>query len=436
MIVNKIIDEILKSKNMKQAQEAIWKSFLGKKCINKCGSSLKVAILNAPCNGFGDIIFAQKIAKYLKDWYDVQIKIFTTLPEAHIKLGENPNNLVEAIEIKNKQCRTFNRLNFGPYSKEYFHLYFIAPLAADFLPDKNQIIRKFKYANKFNVFFFSEYNAPYSSKYDFPTGIGSKNLGLLLVKPPKTERLSELYNPYAVIYIASEDNIPRARACYKGFIELIISKYYKKYKKLDIVVPEWISKDLSNNNSLDKFLDIVLHYYPHVIIKDKNQEQHLDYSSSIKTNVNNILTIRGDILPVNNIKMFSLIKYSIKDILVTGDQSLTDVLSCCSNKNIYYQIAPWKESLGKQLSKELPNKYLSSKKTSCGTLHSIKYDSNYSNFLKQWNFKKLAKPKLNAIMLSTIEIKKNTQIEQILELINTSRKLKNLKQKINQIFEK
>ena len=34
-------------------------------------------------------------------------------------------------------------------------------------------------------------------------------------------------------------------------------------------------------------------------------------------------------------------KDSVEDILVTGDQSLTDVLSCCkSNKNVWYQIAP------------------------------------------------------------------------------------------------
>ena len=48
---------------------------------------------------------------------------------------------------------------------------------------------------------------------------------------------------------------------------------------------------------------------------------------------------RGDILPVKRDLFISLVKYSIEDILLTGDQSITDAISyCTSQKNIWYQV--------------------------------------------------------------------------------------------------
>ena len=64
-------------------------------------------------------------------------------------------------------------------------------------------------------------------------------------------------------------------------------------------------------------------------------------------------------------------KDSVKDILVTGDQSLTDIISCCKYKRVWYQIAPWKKGLAENLHKHLPNEYYGTYKTSCGTLKSI-----------------------------------------------------------------
>jgi hypothetical protein len=89
---------------------------------------------------------------------------------------------------------------------------------------------------------------------------------------------------------------------------------------------------------------------------------------------------------------------SVEDILLTGDQSITDALSCCSSKNIFYQIARWKRMFGKGLAKYMPNQYLKSYKTSCGTLKAIDYHSNYKKFVKDWDFRTLAKPKMDAII--------------------------------------
>jgi hypothetical protein len=89
---------------------------------------------------------------------------------------------------------------------------------------------------------------------------------------------------------------------------------------------------------------------------------------------------------------------SEEDILVTGDQSLTDILSCCPSKNIWYQIAEWKEDYAKELSALMPNHYYKSKKTSCGSLTGIALRSDYRDFVKKWDFRKLAKSKLNKIV--------------------------------------
>ena len=71
--------------------------------------------------------------------------------------------------------------------------------------------------------------------------------------------------------------------------------------------------------------------------------------------------------------MLSLMKYSVNDILLTGDQSLTDGLSCCPNKNIWYQTVPWKYDFVQQLAEDMPNKYLKNERTSCGTVKASKF---------------------------------------------------------------
>ena len=118
--------------------------------------------------------------------------------------------------------------------------------------------------------------------------------------------------------------------------------------------------------------------------------------------------------------MLDLMSKSINDILLTGDQSISDALSCCNKKNIFYQIAPWKKDFAKNLAKELPNIYLKSLKTSCGSLKAIKYHSEYENFNKKWDFKTRSKSKMDAIILSVIAIKNNKNIEELVRMSDKS----------------
>lgn len=98
-------------------------------------------------------------------------------------------------------------------------------------------------------------------------------------------------------------------------------------------------------------------------------------------------------------------QHCVNDLLLTGDQSLTDALSCCPKKNLFYQIAPWKQNLAKNLARYLPNKFLLKKRLSCGSIKAIKYKSNHKTFVKRWDFRTRGKPKLDAIMAYALEQK-------------------------------
>ena len=424
--LDRTLDMLDSTRSLKQAREIIWQSFIGKKCTKyKCGK-MRIAILNAPCYGFGDIIFAQKLIKYLKEWYGAIVHIFTTMPEAHIKLGENPKNIIKSKDTKRTQCRTFGSLKFGKDADKFYDLYFVAPLVSNFAPNIQEVIRRFKFANKTNIFFFSEYNTPVED-FQFPTGVGNKRMGLLMTKPPPMHKLHKLKNPYAVIYIASEEHIARATSCYLSFMEMIAAKYGSKHKKLDVVVPSWIIDEL-DNRGVNNLINKIKKHYPRVFIKDAKGTKELTDKNS-----GNMFTLRGDIFPISNNKMFSLMHYSVKDILLTGDQSITDAFSCCSKKNIFYQIAPWKESFARELTKELPDKYLKYKKTSCGTLKALKYDSNYRKFIKKWDFRILARPKMDAVILGATAIRKSKKYKDLVYFINTSNSLPALKRKSDQL---
>ena len=104
----KTVNFILNTKKCNNLKDLLWMSFLGQK--HKQTFKLKIALLNAPCYGFGDVIFAQKLKQYLLQWYNCSVKIFTTLPDYHKKLGEKSANLIPAVINRENQCRRFTNL--------------------------------------------------------------------------------------------------------------------------------------------------------------------------------------------------------------------------------------------------------------------------------------------------------------------------------------
>lgn len=421
-------------KKYKDAYDLPWKIIRNKQMALQSCPNMNIAIMNAPCNGFGDVIFAIKLKRYLKDWYNCKnVKVVTTRGSDFIKLGEDEKDVLQLVAKKERykemQCRRFQGFRLKQQIP-FFDLFFVAPLQADYEINISDIRGLFPYANYFNTFFFSEYNDIMSKNFDFPTGVGSGRMGLMLGNLQIGSRNRKLKNPYVVIYIA--ETIERSIKCFLSFIEMVCAKYGSndKYKEFDIVVAPWIENEM-RNPFIQKKMKFVFDNYSYLNLVNNQGTIHI---KSRKPHNNKVLNIRGDVLPVTSSEMITLMARSEEDILLTGDQSITDALSCCSNKNIFYQIAAWKENFASNLAKELPQEYLKRKTTSCGTIKAIKYKSDFREFIHKWDFRKLAKPKLDAILYMAMERKKNIELQIYENLVLNSRNIPPLKMKIKLIL--
>ena len=177
----------------------------------------------------------------------------------------------------------------------------------------------------------------------------------------------------------------------KSYMEMI-GKKYSKVPFIQVVVPPWIVKLLVESNDFKYKFKKFHKYYPNVwIVNDEGKDDFFEGKDS--------LIIRGDILPKPRPVFISLIKGSVEDLTLTGDQSITDGLSCCSgNKKIWYQIAPWKQGLANELGKAIPDSTIDNFKTSCGVLKGIHKKKDYSSLLKKYDFRKLGKKRMDAIL--------------------------------------
>jgi hypothetical protein len=419
-IYTNILENISNLTNLKDIKNIFWKANVN--CRPKKNTRLNILLLNSPCNGFGDVIFCNKILNYLQDWYNCKVTIATTDIQNFKNLGLTKNIISIRSTIKETQCRRFKKLKFETNIPKQ-DLIFIAPMQADYEPNLNDVKPLIPYANKFNTFFFSEYN-PEFKNFDFPTGVGKNSFGLLFTDIPSySKKKIQIENPYVVTYIA--ESIDDSYNCFCSFIEMVCVKYHNKYKSLDIIIPSSIEYFFTDN--ISGIIKNISKYYPNIRYIGKSDS----FTIQKKKENKHWLTFRADILPLPYDEMLGLIKYSIKEILLTGDQSITDALSCCPEKNIFYQIAGWKENFAEQIGRELPNKYILNIKTSCGSIKAIKYKSNYSDFIKNWDFRKLAKPKLDAIISSAIFKKENSEIINDLEnIIMKSKSINAIKNKI------
>src|SRR3989344_5518035 len=281
---------ILKIKTKNQLKNTFFQFFQNKRDNSKLiehRSNVNILILNAPCNGFGDLIFAMKIGKYMKEWYNAKVIIATPLYKELANLGEKEENIVPLKSGKEKtlplvakrsltanNCRRFKSLVFGK-NVPIQDLIFIAPIQQDFDPSLRDVKYLIPYATNFNTFTFSEYNDRLYKRLDFNTGIGKGRDGLLLTDVKNIRGEPQKVNkPYAMAYIASPDNIPLANKCLFAFMEMICDKYsrreYSKTKKFEIVVPSWIQKEKSY---FDKQLRLLSSYFSRVIVKYIDKEE-------------------------------------------------------------------------------------------------------------------------------------------------------------------
>jgi len=365
-------------------------------------SKVHVGLINIPCSGFGDIVNCSLFYQYLKDWYpNIRVSICTSEIDKFKTLKIKGLKFIELKPKKNnKECGNYGDYKFKNKELSNFDIIGIVPLLlsegmyGDFVLSHLQ--KLIPYANQFNTFTLSEYNGQ-SPPYTFPIGVGEDQLGLFLTDT-EIKKHDLINQPYIMSYTAGIDYHgigTHAISCYLSFVEMITKKY-NHYSKLQLIIPTWVSVHIEDNTQFKSKLKKIIekHFNKIILINDiKNEIKLLDQKG-------NTFIMRGDILPVARDKFISLVKYSLPDILLTGDQSITDAFSHCRmNKRIWYEIAPWKYEFIDELSKVIPNHYLNDFRTSCGCIKGIKIHLNNSNVIKNYDFRKLGKKRMDAVLL-------------------------------------
>lgn len=431
--------------------DSIWEIFeTNKHRITKQDySKIKIGLLNIPCNGFGDIITCYTFYNYLKEWYPgIKVTIYTTDKSKFASLGIK-GNIKELLIRKCKVqydgsecsdlCPSFYQLRFKNKQEiPILDLLLVCPCTSDLPFDIKDIQTLFPYANLFNTYTLSEYNGV-NPPYTFNPGLGEGTFGLFLTDMKITKH-DLVKSPYALVYIAEsgrtepgEYQTPmlHSHLCILCFIEMISKKYIHKYKRFTVIVPSWVIDRLDDYPGFRSKFSKSTKSYPTVsYMKDKN-EKYLRQSDK-----RGELIIRGDILPVKRELFISLVKYSVEDVLVTGDQSITDAISYCPNqKNIWYQVVPWKQEFAYELSKIIPNKFLSDFRTSCGTLKGIRFHKNNQVLRKHWDFRKLGKQRMDSLLLSR-KIISSELGKSIVSFYDSSRKVSSYVDKIDKLKNK
>lgn len=120
-----------------------------------------------------------------------------------------------------------------------------------------------------------------------------------------------------------------------------------------------------------------------------------------------LVRFRGDIFPVPYRDMAGLYANALKPVLITGDQTVTDLLTCCmSIGNIFlYQIRPWKKTFARRLAEELHFEKIQDASENCsevkgsivaaGKTPSV---ATINRFRSKNDFELLAKPLIDSIV--------------------------------------
>lgn len=417
-------------------RDILWEIFDNKRIKEEHYKNVSVGLFNIPCGGFGDIIICKTFYDYIKDWYPgIKVSICSTSPEKYKDLGID--GTIHKLHIKNKsshnddkpdECKRFDQVVLKRRIK--FDIMIIVPVINDPL-NMNQFKKLIPYANVSNTFTMGEYNGV-AGPYTFPTGVGGYNLGLLFNKYPIKQQ-TLIKKPFAMIYIQPPpDWGHRSKYCFLSYMEMICKKYRQKHPSLSVIVQDWITDDLLNDNNIFyKLKKIISKSYDSfdIVTGDGTETFFINKKQKPKSKI----IFRGDILPQKREIFISLMKDSLPDILVTGDQSITDVFSCCKRKQVWYQVAPWKKEFSEELAKHLPNKYYETFKTSCGTLKSIKQDTDWKQFMKQYDFRVHGRKRMDAVLLSVYYMKLEPVLQQLIPIIEKSRYIETAQEKINQL---
>ena len=436
--INKKVDELQYDNDIQTLHHTL---FEGHK-LKPSESNISVLLVNIPCNGFGDIINCKTFSDYLKEWYpNMKTSICTTSVDKFKSLGLNTKDLIELKSItgEESECQSFNKLKFKS-KPPVFDIIIVVPMVNDAFNFKH-LQKLIPYVTRFNSFSVSEYNGD-AGPYAFPTGVGEDHLGLMITSM-NIKKHNIIKGPYALAYTAGHENGQGMRThtntCILSFIEMIAAKY-THYKKFQLIIPPWFCSDnkesqislLTSPGLKTRYNNILRKYYgsSYLILKTGIRIKLFDNGDTDR-----VFILRGDILPRPRPEFISLLKYSVEDILLTGDQSITDGFAYCKkNKKIWYQISPWKKDFIHEVSSAIPNKYLDNFRTSCGTLKSLKVSVENRTLLKNNDFRRKGKKRMDGI-LKFYSLRNNPVMEILMDSIEHSRYKDTALKKFNKEIE-
>jgi len=432
-----LLKQVYKTKNFKQLYDVPFQTTLDKIKIKP-----KVLLCANICYGYGDAVFLLKIYNYMKEWYNIDCDVLSSTPGYFIKNGVKnvfgakvPGKKYEECALI-KNMKMYNVDSKGEILKRVtqketiiYDIILVTPWISDQIPDRNALKGIFPYSNRFNTFFFSSYNPPSPHLYDFPTGIGKNYYGILLTEPVILPKNKDTPYPYLMVHLSYYHSV-NINGCFDKFILLMCKKYSKKHTRLDVILPKLI---LENEKAVNKLIETIKEngYYDEVeIITKKDTAKKYPSSTSV-------LRLRAELLPLPFTEYVNLFNYCLPDVLTTGNQSVSDIVSCCKNYNIYYQIMPWERGFAKGLNNTLkaPKNYLKNVKTSCGMEQmSFDHQLNLRLIEEKNDFRVLGKAKLTRI-IDNIHKLKNLEYIEYVKIVSSSRKRSTVIQKLKKYLD-
>lgn len=344
--------------------------------------------------GYGDVIFTLKLYKLFKKWYNISPYIVSTVPDKFVINGILKSKIIqinnkEMIYSDNRTELNLSRLSGKKFTKQ-FDLIFVTPVVVDgYEKDFSHFQYLFPYITKDMLYRFSAYDHT-GTKYEIPMGLSKGRYGIFVSDCTQQGRLKTLKNPYIVTHISKivyTTGIYDYINCFTKFIKLMIKKYHGVYPVLDIIIPLFITKE----PKFKKIKKYIKKYYKSVKVIYKSD-----------TLLTNGVNFRCDLPFLPHKEYVKLFNHCLPDVLITGNQSVSDIISCHNNYNIYYQTLPWEVKFAKNLGILLDKPYLKKRSSACGGEYGnrkmllLKTDSTIIK--KKYNFEILGRRVINKIM--------------------------------------
>ena len=346
--------------------------------------------------GFGDVIFTLKLYALFKQWYNISPYIVSTAPDKFIQNGISKSKVIKINNGDSVYSDNTEELDLTTMSnKKFTHKFdviFVTPVVLDsYEKHFSHFKTLFPYITRDMLYRFSAYDHG-GMKYEIPMGLSNGRYGIFINKCVKTKPLKIMKNPYIITHLGNTgfsgseyDYIN----CFTKFIKLMVKKYFETYPVLDIIIPLYITK----HPKFKKLKIYIKKYYKNVKVIHKSDKILLEEG----------VNFRCDLPFLPHKQYTTLFNHCLPDVLLTGNQSVSDVISCNNNYNIYYQTLPWEVKFAKNLGTLLKKLYLKKRASACSgkygdTTKMILLKTDSAIIKNKYNFEKLGKKLIDKII--------------------------------------